>query len=424
MKCFKCGKTGHIQENCWEGKGRPHKNSTRKEKPKSTHTFTDAKKKKIQEIKKDDKNDKELNLIAYQQLHPDAVEPSLGTPGSAGYDLTPCENGAIEPNELKTINTGLAIAIPPNCYGQIVIRSSAAMLGLVVIGGVIDPDYTGVVNLIVRNHSNGRLTYKASGKPIAQIIFIPIVHDRFHQVERLEPTSRTGGFGSTDKSIKAISNQPGKCVFNTTIRHQETQVLIDSGADGNFISQNEADSLKLHLTNLEKPYQVCLANGHKAQVNQQAKNLKFTIQDYQGSINLHVVPFNLNTIIFGNQWLAEINPVINWKTREFTIKKNGISYTIKPDFKKISAKEFAQILEHPQEDTHLFKVDFITDDDHEQEFYDQHRNQSTNPKLQELLTEYDDIFREKLPKAAPTKRTIVHHIPLTPGAKPLQMFQY
>ena len=55
--------------------------------------------------------------------------------------------------------------------------------------------------------------------------------------------------------------------------------MIDSGADGNFISQNEADSLKLHLTNLEKPYQFCLANGHKAQVNQQAKNLKFTIQD-------------------------------------------------------------------------------------------------------------------------------------------------
>ena len=250
------------------------------------------------------------------------------------------------------------------------------------------------------------------------------MHDRFHMVERLEPTSCTGGFGSTDKSIKAISNQPGKCVFKTTIRHQETQVLIDSSADGNFISQNEADSLKLHLTNLEKPYQVCLANGHKAQVNQQAKNLKFTIQDYQGSINLHVVPFNLNTIIFGNQWLAEINPVINWKTREFTIKENGITYSIKPDCEKISAKEFAQILEHPQEDTHLFKVDFITDDDHEQEFYDQHRNQSTNPKLQELLTKYDDIFREKLPKAAPTKRTIVHHIPLTPGAKPLQMFQY
>jgi hypothetical protein len=40
------------------------------------------------------------------------------------------------------------------------------------------------------------------------------------------------------------------------------------------------------------------------------------------------------------------------------------------------------------------------------------------------LDEYEDIFKEKLPKAAPKYRTVVHHIPLKPGSKPIQMYQY
>ena len=59
-----------------------------------------------------------------------------------------------------------------------------------------------------------------------------------------------------------------------------------------------------------------------------------------------------------------------------------------------------------------------------EEFYNQYRKESSNEKLTELLEKYDDIFKEKLPHAAPTKRTVVHHIPLERNAKPLQMYQY
>ena len=52
---------------------------------------------------------------------------------------------------------------------------------------------------------------------------------------------------------------------------------------------------------------------------------------------------------------------------------------------------------NPQEGTNLFKVDLDMGDNHKQEFYDQYRNHSSNPKLKELLKEYDDVFKEKLP---------------------------
>ena len=44
VECFKCGMKGHIKKDC---KGKEKKSTNKKEKSKSTHTFTDAKKKKI-----------------------------------------------------------------------------------------------------------------------------------------------------------------------------------------------------------------------------------------------------------------------------------------------------------------------------------------------------------------------------------------
>jgi len=172
--------------------------------------------------------------------------------------------------------------------------------------------------------------------------------------------------------------------------------------------------LGLHLQNINQPYEVSLPNGHKAKVSQQAQNLPYTIQNHHSKVNLHVVPLELNTIIFGNQWLADINSIINWKTKEFTINQNGHTQTITTDPKveRVSAKEFAMILEDTREDPQVFAVTLDEDDKHTQEFYDKHRQQVTDPELDNLLQEYDDIFKEKLPKAAPTKRTIVHHIPL------------
>jgi dUTP pyrophosphatase len=343
------------------------------DKVKDKSTFPETKK-HIKEIKKTEDNPKEINLIAYQQLHPDATPPIQKTPGSAGYDLTPCENGIIQPGERKQVNTGLAIAIPPDCYGQIFIRSSAAMEGLSLEGGVIDSDYRGPIILILHNHSTKALAYKALGKAIAQLVLIKTHHDDFQPVERLPESTRKGGFGSTDKHLDAISYQPGKCVFDGRINKQQAKILIDSGADGNFIGTNMAKQLGLHLQQLDQPYEVSLPNGHKAKVSQQAQNLPYSIQNHHNKVNLHVVPLDLNTIIFGNQWLADVNPIINWKTKEFTINQNGHTQTIStnPAVERVTAKEFSMMIEDTDNDPQVFAVTLDEDDEHTQEFYNKH----------------------------------------------------
>ena len=63
-------------------------------------------------------------------------------------------------------------------------------------------------------------------------------------------------------------------------------------------------------------------------------------------------------------------------------------------------------------------------DEEAKKFYDKDRQEINNPKLDALLNEYKDVFRDKLPPTRPTRRHATHHIELKEGAKPLRMFQY
>ena len=119
-----------------------------------------------------------------------------------------------------------------------------------------------------------------------------------------------------------------------------------------------AKSLNLTLTPLNKSYEVCLPNGHKAKISHQAKNLPYLIQAHKGTVNLHVVPLNLKSIIFGNQWLADTNPTIDWKTKTFTITQGDTTTVINTnpdhDIDWISAKELGLIMSTIDEETHLY----------------------------------------------------------------------
>src|SRR5215218_2718442 len=159
------------------------------DKTKSKSTFPDTRK-KISEISKGKETNAEINMIEYQILHPDATVPTRATSLSAGYDLTPCEDGIIAPGERKKIPTGLAIALPPNCFGDIRDRSSVASEGLILASHTVDADYTGNIQMSFINLSNKSLKYKAHGKPLAQLMIIPFYHDHLQQIDKLQETER------------------------------------------------------------------------------------------------------------------------------------------------------------------------------------------------------------------------------------------
>ena len=120
------------------------------------------------------------------------------TIGSAGFDLKANEARFIQPNTVARIKTGLSVRMPEGTFGFVAGRSSLATQNIITHGGIIDPDFTGEVEVLLFNASKENAVVVYKGNRIAQLILIPYVSPPIRIVPRLPATLRgSGGFGST-----------------------------------------------------------------------------------------------------------------------------------------------------------------------------------------------------------------------------------
>jgi dUTP pyrophosphatase len=137
------------------------------------------------------------------KLDKDLPLPAYETSGSAGMDLYATKDDRIVPGQITIIPTGIAISIPEDYEAQIRPRSGlAAKHGITVVNtpGTIDSDYRGEIKVILTCLTSQEYQVQR-GDRIAQIVFNPIKHIEWNEVEtglELEATERgTSGFGST-----------------------------------------------------------------------------------------------------------------------------------------------------------------------------------------------------------------------------------
>lgn len=135
-----------------------------------------------------------------KRLSSTAILPVKANPTDAGYDLSASRPYVLEPRcKPQKVETDLAIAVPAGTYGQIAERSSMALKGLSVGGGVIDRGYQGPVSIIMSNQSDVVQRINP-GDRVAQLILIRIADDvPVVPVDEFDTsTSRgTAGFGSS-----------------------------------------------------------------------------------------------------------------------------------------------------------------------------------------------------------------------------------
>ncbi|KAM4045367.1 deoxyuridine 5'-triphosphate nucleotidohydrolase-like [Anomaloglossus baeobatrachus] len=119
---------------------------------------------------------KQIKHLQYSK-HPlkekKTVVPEKSTPLSAGLDLHSTKVVLITPGKVGIIPTGLGYQIPKAYYGQIATRSSFALKGAVVVGGVIDVDYQGEIKVIMINMGEEPLIIEKDQR-MAQMLLIPI----------------------------------------------------------------------------------------------------------------------------------------------------------------------------------------------------------------------------------------------------------
>lgn len=176
--------------------------------------------------------------IKFVKTHPNAVIPTRGSAGAAGFDLTAVSLRRAA--DLYIYDIGLALEIPAGYFAAIFPRSSIFFTGLELTNcvGVIDSDFRAPISAIFREVPGDQGTRRRAlhplfpgkthmmcpykpGDRIAQLIIQPCVMPvmgvrlfdgiaermavdlepvNFVEADHLSPTERgTGGYGSTGK---------------------------------------------------------------------------------------------------------------------------------------------------------------------------------------------------------------------------------
>lgn len=125
------------------------------------------------------------------RLTPNASLPARGTPGAAGYDLYSTDGYVVLPGHRVVVSTGIAVQLPPGTYGRIAPRSGLAVKhGLDTLAGVIDPDYTGELKVVLVN-TDMRIPFVIKpGYRIAQLILENYTRTELVEVDAPEETAR------------------------------------------------------------------------------------------------------------------------------------------------------------------------------------------------------------------------------------------
>ena len=132
------------------------------------------------------------------KLLPNACMPTRATPKSVGLDLYSPTSVLIPAHDKILIDTGIAFQIPMGYYGWIAPRSGLAIQHHIHVGaGVVDPDYTSSIHVLLMNFSSQDHVIEKNHH-IAQMILEKVAYPVICEVSQMLPTERGAkGFGST-----------------------------------------------------------------------------------------------------------------------------------------------------------------------------------------------------------------------------------
>ena len=137
--------------------------------------------------------------LGVKKLCYDAIVPTRGSDGAVGYDLYSSEDAVVPCQAGRAlVGTGISISLPDGVYGRVAPRSGLAVKHCINVGaGVIDPDYTGEIKVVLFNHGLKDFEIR-KGDRIAQLVLERCETPMIKEISIVEDTARgSDGFGST-----------------------------------------------------------------------------------------------------------------------------------------------------------------------------------------------------------------------------------
>ena len=131
----------------------------------------------------------DLFELPFVKMSTNAVTPTRATEGSVGLDFYSPADYVIPPHNQLLIPTQIKLQIPLGYYGRLASKSSLAILHQLHVGaGVIDPDYTGEIMVLLINTAS-HVHPIMRGDPIDQLILEKVSIPILREVKELPPTT-------------------------------------------------------------------------------------------------------------------------------------------------------------------------------------------------------------------------------------------
>ena len=126
--------------------------------------------------------------MPYIKMLPTAHRPTCATPWSISLDLYSPVSVIIPAHDKVLINTWVAFKIPMGYYGSVAPCSGMALHHYIHVGaGVIDPDYIGLVQVLLLNFGHQSHVVEANNR-IAQLILEKIAYPILCKIPLLPDT--------------------------------------------------------------------------------------------------------------------------------------------------------------------------------------------------------------------------------------------
>ncbi|XP_042387260.1 uncharacterized protein LOC121979346 [Zingiber officinale] len=242
--------------------------------------------------------------LLVQRITPTALLPQRKSSGAAGYDIAVDQEYNLKAQKQMSLTTGICIQVPKGTYARIASRSSYALQGVIIMGGVIDTDYRGGVKILAYNSSNDDI-YLKKQTYIAQLILERISNPLVREVTLLQNTQRGDqGFGST--TIQVCSKNRANplcsgCYYCCSDEDcaQEYDFYIQPDKGKTLVSQEEQierQAQRRHAMQYksfeEEAYQNLICGPKSLPLTQAARQLRNSREYRQQLQILHSPPLN------------------------------------------------------------------------------------------------------------------------------------
>ena len=136
--------------------------------------------------------------LYYKLAYEYSKKPTRATPYSVGSDLYSAFEYCIPRKGKAVIDTGLHLIIPLGYYGRLAPKSGKAVEHSLDVGaGAVDPDFTGIIHVVLFNFGDEDYLLE-QGEAVAQVILEKIAFPIIKEVKTIPATQRgTRGLGST-----------------------------------------------------------------------------------------------------------------------------------------------------------------------------------------------------------------------------------